>query len=261
VGDIAELTGRDDWKVGVVLGSGLGDVAESLVDEGSIDFSEIGDIPQAAVEGHRGRLHYGEVDGVPTLVFAGRVHLYEGHDAREVTSLVRSAIEAGADTMILTNAAGGVEPAFEVGSPVLIRDHLNLTGHNQLRGPHDSRGPRFLDMTNAYDEGLRDLAKKIDPSLREGVYAGLAGPTYETPAEIAMLRSLGAGMVGMSTVLETIEARYLGARVLGISLITNQAAGLKPEPLSHDEVAEAGRAESQRLGRLLRGVISGLKAE
>jgi purine-nucleoside phosphorylase len=257
--ELADLTGRSDWKVAVVLGSGLGDVAGSLVDGGSVAFANIGALPETAVEGHPGRLHFGEVGGVPTLVFAGRVHLYEGHDARAVTSLVRAAIEAGAGTIVLTNAAGGINPAFEVGSPVLIRDHINLTGHNPLRGPHDKRGPRFLDMSNAYDADLRALACKIDPSLKEGIYAGLAGPTYETPAEIAMLRTLGADMVGMSTVLETIEARYLDARVLGLSLITNQAAGLKDEPLSHDEIAEAGRATSTRLGDLLQGVISRLK--
>jgi purine-nucleoside phosphorylase len=250
-----EITGRPSWKVAVVLGSGLGEVAESLVSEGSADFSDISALPQTAVEGHPGRLHYGDVGGVPTLVFAGRIHLYEGHEASDVTVLVRSAVEAGCDRVVLTNAAGGIKGELEVGAPVLIRDHLNLTGHNPLRGPHDNRGPRFLDMIDAYDKELRRIAKEIDPSLREGVYAGLAGPTYETPAEIAMLEKLGADMVGMSTVLETIEARYLGAKVLGISLITNQAAGLKDEPLSHDEVAEAGRAAGPRLGRLLRELI------
>jgi purine-nucleoside phosphorylase len=255
VGSIDEITGRPEWKVAVVLGSGLGAVASSLVSEGSVPFSEIGGLPQTAVEGHPGRLHYGEVEGVSTLVFAGRVHLYEGHGASEVTSLVRMAIEAGVQTLILTNAAGGINPDLEVGSPVLIQDHINLTGQNPLRGPHDKRGPRFLDMSDAYDPELRALTRGIDPSLREGVYAGLAGPTYETPSEIAMLRSFGADMVGMSTVLETIEARYLGARVLGISLITNQAAGLKDEPLSHDEVAETGRAAAEQLGNLLRQVI------
>jgi purine-nucleoside phosphorylase len=254
--NISEITGRSEWELAVVLGSGLGEVASSLASDGSVPFSEIGGLPQTEVEGHPGTMHFGDVEGIPTLVFAGRVHLYEGHDATEVTSLVRSAIEAGVGTVVLTNAAGGINPDLEVGSPVLIKDHINLTGHNPLRGPHDNRGPRFLDMSEAYDAELRALAREIDPSLREGVYVGLAGPTYETPSEIAMLRSFGADMVGMSTVLETIEARYLGARVLGISLITNQAAGLKPEPLSHDEVAATGRAAAERLGALLRKVIS-----
>jgi purine-nucleoside phosphorylase len=258
MGSIADTTGRRDWQVAVVLGSGLGDVAAELVGDGSVGFSEISGLPPTAVEDHPGKLHYGDVDGVPTLVFAGRVHLYEGHDASEVTSLVRSAVDAGAGTIVLTNAAGGIDPGLEVGAPVLIKDHINLTGHNPLRGPHDKRGPRFLDMSDAYDAELRAIAKKVDPSLKEGVYAGLAGPTYETPSEIAMLQSFGADMVGMSTVLETIEARYLGARVLGISLITNQAAGLKAEPLSHDEVAETGRAAASRLDRLLRDVITSL---
>jgi purine-nucleoside phosphorylase len=255
---IPELTRRADWPVAVVVGSGLGKVASSLLGEQSVAFSEISGLPQTAVEGHPGRLHYGDVEGVPTLMFAGRVHLYEGHPASDVTSLVRSAIETGARTIVLTNAAGGIAADLDVGAPVLIKDHINLTGHNPLRGPHDKRGPRFLDMSDAYDRELRDLARRIDPSLREGVYAGLAGPTYETPAEISMLRSFGADMVGMSTVLETIEARYLGARVLGISLITNQAAGLKEEPLSHDEVAEAGRTAATRVTGLLRDVISSL---
>ena len=256
--EIPDLTGRNDWKVAVVLGSGLGDVAASLVSDGVLDFNEIGAIPKTAVEGHPGRLRYGDIGGTPALVFAGRVHLYEGHDARDVTSVVRASVEAGVDTVILTNAAGGINPDMTVGSPVLIKDHLNLTGQNPLRGPHDKRGPRFLDMSEPYDPALRRLAHDVDPSLREGVYAGLAGPTYETPAEITMLRSFGADMVGMSTVLETIEARYLGARVLGISMITNQAAGLKGAPLSHDEVARAGRAAAQRLGGLLNDVMSRL---
>ena len=252
------LGGRTDWQVAVILGSGLGEVAASLTGDESIPYSEIGGMPAPAVEGHPGRLHYGDVAGVPSLVFAGRVHLYEGHDAASVVAPVRLAVESGCQTIVLTNAAGGINPDLEVGAPVLISDHINLTGHNPLRGPHDKRGPRFLDMTGAYDAELRALARRVDPTLAEGVYAGLAGPTYETPAEIKMLQSFGADMVGLSTVLETIEARYLGARVLGISLITNQAAGLKPEPLSHEEVAETGRRASAHVENLLRAVIGEL---
>lgn len=254
---IAAATGRSDHRVAVVLGSGLSDVARALVDSEPIPFSQLG-LPDSTIAGHEGSLHHGEVAGVPTLVFAGRVHLYEGHDARTVTRGVEAAIEAGCSTIILTNAVGVLDLTLEVGAPVLIADHLNLTGHNPLAGPHDGRGPRFLDLTQVYDASLRALARGVDASLRETVFAQLLGPTYETPAEVEMLRRLGAGTVGMSTALEAIMARYLGARVLGISVVTNYAAGVSGEPLSHDEVAAAGRAAAQRLEAILRGVIAAL---
>ncbi|HYY44423.1 MAG TPA: purine-nucleoside phosphorylase, partial [Actinomycetota bacterium] len=172
---------------------------------------------------------------------------------------VKAAVEAGCRTVILTNAAGGIREDLELGAPCLISDHLNLTGANPLTGPNDDRlGPRFLDLTEAYDAGLRQLARAAAPGIQEGVYAGLAGPVYETPAEIRMLRTMGADLVGMSTVLETIVARYLGAAVLGISVVTNKAADLSPAPLSHDEVAEAGRTAARRMEDLLRGVVSSL---
>jgi purine-nucleoside phosphorylase len=255
---VADLTGRNDWRVAVVLGSGISEVAHSLVHEGSAPFSDVDGLPEPTVEGHEGRLHWGTVGDMPTLVFAGRAHLYEGHDARTVVSSIEAARAAGCDIFMLTNAAGGINPHIEIGAPCLISDHLNLTGHNPQRGPHDERGPRFLDLTEVYDARLREVAKQIDPTLQEGVYAGLAGPTYETPAEIRMLAGLGADLVGMSTVLEAIQARYLGGRVLGISVVTNVAAGLADKPLHHEEVAAAGRAASDRLALLLQRVIAQL---
>ena len=255
---IADLSGRNDWRVAVVLGSGIGEVAHSLVQEGSAPFSDVDGLPEPTVEGHEGRLHWGLIGHVPTLVFAGRAHLYEGHDARTVVSSIEAAHDAGCDTFVLTNAAGGINPDIEIGAPCLISDHLNLTGHNPQRGAHDGRGPRFLDLSEVYDNHLRDLAKQVDPMLKERVYAGLAGPTYETPAEIRMLAGLGADLVGMSTVLEAIQARYLGGRVLGISIVTNVAAGLADKPLHHEDVAAAGRAASDRLAQLLQSVIAQL---
>jgi purine-nucleoside phosphorylase len=259
VSAIARATGRGEYRIAVALGSGLGDLAQSLVGGDPVAYSEIEGMPASAVEGHEGSLYHGDVEGVPALVFAGRVHLYEGHDPRTVTHWVRAAVEAGCKTVVITNAAGGINLELDVGAPCLISDHLNLTGTNPLVGPNDDRiGPRFLDQTEDYSRALRALARAIDPDLKEGVYAGLLGPTYETPAEVRMLAALGADLVGMSTVLETIQARYLGAEVLGISVVTNRAAGLSPGPLSHDEVAKAGRRAAARLEKVLRGVIAQL---
>jgi purine-nucleoside phosphorylase len=213
---------------------------------------------EATVEGHEGALYAGDVAGVPALVFAGRVHLYEGRSPTEIVRPVELAVEAGCETIVLTNAAGAIEPELEVGVPCLVSDHINLTGQSPLVGPHDGRGPRFPDMTTVYDRELRALARGVDPGLREGVYAGLVGPTYETPAEVRMLAALGADLVGMSTVLEAIMARYLGARVLGISVVTNLAAGLSDRPLSHDEVAASSRRAAARLEEVLRGVVARL---
>jgi purine-nucleoside phosphorylase len=255
---IGRATGREEYRVAVALGSGLSDVAASLLDGAPIPYSAIEGMPISGVEGHEGALYHGEIEGNPALVFAGRVHLYEGHDAAVVTHWVRAAVEAGCDTIVLTNAAGGLRLDQEVGAPCLISDHINLTGTNPLLGPNDdSVGPRFLDQSEVYDPGLRAKAKAIDPDLGDGVYAGLLGPTYETPAEVRMLATVGADLVGMSTVLEAIQARYLGARVLAISVVTNRAAGLGP-PLSHDEVAEAGRKAAGRLENILRQVIASL---
>jgi purine-nucleoside phosphorylase len=186
------------------------------------------------------------------LVFVGRIHAYEGHELRHVVHPVRTACAAGARTIVLTNAAGGLREDFTVGQPVLISDHLNLTGRSPLVGA------RFVDMVDAYSPRLRAVAREIDPELADGVYAGLNGPQYETPAEIRMLRTLGADLVGMSTVHETIAARAAGAQVLGVSLVTNLAAGMTGQPLSHDEVLEAGRQSATLMGSLLAGVISRL---
>jgi purine-nucleoside phosphorylase len=258
VSAIGRATGREAYRVAVALGSGLSDVAGALVEGDPIPYTAIEGMPVSAVEGHEGSLYHGDIDGVPSLVFAGRVHLYEGHDAHVVTHWVRAAVEAGCDTIVLTNAAGGLRLELEVGAPCLISDHINLTGANPLLGPNDdSVGPRFLDQSEVYDAELRVRAKEIDGDLAEGVYAGLLGPTYETPAEVRMLATVGADLVGMSTVLEAIQARYLGARVLGISVVTNRAAGLGP-PLSHEEVGAAGRKAAERLERILRGVIRSL---
>lgn len=254
---IQEVTGGN-LKVAVVLGSGLSDLARSLAPEGPVPFESLEGLNSVTVEGHEGSLYWGDIESVATLVFAGRIHLYEGFGAGEVVAPIELAVAAGCEIIILTNASGAIDPSLHIGAPCLIADHLNLTGDNPQRGRHDLRGPRFLDLSDVYDADLRRIAREVDPSLQEGVYAGLAGPTYETPAEIRMLSSLGADMVGMSTVLEAIQARYLRARVLGISVVTNAAAGLAAKPLHHDEVAAAGRAAAGRLEKLLRGVLGRL---
>lgn len=256
-GVIEKATGRSDWRAAVVLGSGLSEVAAGLIDGQPIPFTDIEGMPGSGVAGHAGALYAGDVDGTPTLIFAGRVHLYEGRSLEEVTYPIRAAIGAGCDTIVLTNAAGGINEDYSLGEPVLIADHLNLTGRTPLFGPNDdSVGPRFLDLSEVYDQQLRGVARSIDPDLKEGVYAGLLGPTYETPAEVRMLRTLGADMVGMSTVNEAIAARYLGAKVLGISVVSNLAAGLSPTPLAHEEVAIAGLSAGNRLRKLLAFFLS-----
>ena len=185
-------------------------------------------------------------------MFVGRIHGYEGYEPHQVVHPVRSACAAGVGTVLLTNAAGSLREDFAVGQPVLLSDHLNLTGRSPLVGAH------FVDMVDAYSPRLRAIAREIDPALPDGVYAALGGPQYETPAEIRMLRTLGADLIGMSTVHETIAARAAGAQVLGVSLVTNLAAGMTGQPLSHDEVLEAGRQSATRMGSLLAGVVSRL---
>ncbi len=212
-------------------------------------------MPVSTVVGHEGSLYSGELGGVPTLLFSGRVHLYEGHDARAVTHWVRLAVDAGCDTILLTNAAGGIRADLTVGTPYLISDQLNLTGTSPLVGSHDGRGPRFPSMVDVYDPDLRSLARAVDPTLEEGVYAGLLGPAYETPAEVRMLAALGADFVGMSTVLEAIVARYLGAKVLGLSLVTNLAAGLSGGEPNHEEVTRVGAEAAGRIEGLLKELI------
>ncbi len=235
-----------------MLGSGLAPVARALTGAEPVPYSDIEGWPRTRVPGHEGALYAGEIDGVPALVLAGRVHLYEGHPSSAVTHAVDEVVAAGCRTVVLTNAAGAIDETLEVGAPVLISDHLNLTGSNPLIG-----GPTFVDMSEVYDAEMRALARRVDPSLREGVYAGLVGPSYETPAEIRMLATLGADLVGMSTVHEAIAAHALGARVLGISVVTNKAAGLGGR-LDHAEVQRAGAGAAARMEALLRGVVAHL---
>lgn len=250
-------------RIGVVLGSGLGGFASALTERAAVPYAEIPGFPRSTVEGHSGRLLLAEHQGVPLVVMQGRVHLYEGYAAQAVVFPVRVLVRLGAQTLIVTNAAGSVNPAYDEREVMLLSDHLNLTGTNALYGPNEaSFGPRFPDMSEAYDRGLREKAKGVAARLglkvQEGVYAGLLGPSYETPAEIRMLGRLGADAVGMSTVNEVIAARHLGAKVLGVSAISNKGAGLSKGPLSHEEVKAAGDAMQSSLTGLLLGTIEAI---
>jgi purine-nucleoside phosphorylase len=218
---------------------------------------ELAGFPRPSVEGHPGLVRSVEVDGARVLVALGRAHLYEGNGAGAVVHGVRTAVLAGCRTVVLTNAAGGVDPSFAAGQAVLVADHLNLTGQNPLAGPPPppGDGPRFVDLTDLYAPGLRALARQVDPGLPEAVYAAFLGPSFETPAEIRMARTLGAGLVGMSTALEAIAVRQLGGEVLGVSLVTNPAAGVVAAPIEHGDVLAVGEAASDRLGALLAGVV------
>ncbi len=244
-------------RVAVVLGSGLSEVARALIPEDPTPYSQLEGLAVPTAGSHEGALYAGRVEGVSTLVFAGRLHLYEGHGVAAVVRPIGLAKEAGCEVVVLTNASGGIDPDLQPGSIAVISDHLNLTGTNPLVG-HEDAAPRFLDLSDVYDADLRAVARSADPTLREAVYAGLLGPVYETPAEIRMLRAMGADLVGMSTVLEAIEARRLGLRVVGLSLVTNAAAGLSPSKLDHGEVSAAGRAAARRFETLLRKVIAAL---
>jgi purine-nucleoside phosphorylase len=243
----------------VVLGSGWMAAADAIGQAArEIPVSGLGGFPEPSVPGHQGSVRLvGTADGKRVLVFLGRVHLYEGHEPAVVVHGVRTAIAAGARTVVLTNAAGGISPAYQVGQPVLISDHLNLTGRSPLAGPNPPDGypGRFADLTTLYSPRLRGLARELDPALAEGVYAAVPGPHYETPAEIRMMHAMGADLVGMSTALEAIAARHLGAEVLAISLVTNPAAGLADSPLDHAEVVAAARASAARIGGLLAGLL------
>jgi len=258
---IAERTGLTGHDVAVVLGSGWAPAADVLGPARTeVAFADLGGFPDATVPGHAGVARSIDVEGRAVLAFLGRVHLYEGHDVSVVVHAVRTAVLAGCSTVVLTNAAGGLGAGMKPGQPVLISDHINLTGRSPLSGPNPpERYPaRFVDLTDLYAARLRALARSIDPSLSEGVYAAFPGPHYETPAEIAMVRAIGGHLVGMSTVLEAIAARHLGAEVLGLSLVTNLAAGISGEPLDHAEVVATGRAAAERMGGLLRQVIAAL---
>ncbi|MFL5319601.1 MAG: purine-nucleoside phosphorylase [Myxococcaceae bacterium] len=230
-------------KIGIILGSGLGDFADRLTDKIAIPYKELPNFPSSSVPGHAGRLVVGSVGGVQIVAMQGRVHYYEGYTASQVAFPARVLCSLGIQTLVVTNAAGGIHPDFRPGDLMTITDHLNLSGWNALTGHNDDRlGPRFPDMSRAYNpkliELLEETAKRQKLKMQKGVYAILSGPSYETPAEIRMLRILGADAVGMSTVPEVIAAAHMGVRVAGISCITNLAAGIGHQPLSHEEVAE-----------------------
>jgi purine-nucleoside phosphorylase len=253
---IAERTGVDRHDVAIVLGSGwapavaaLGPAAKTTK---TLPMADVPGFTPPAATGHTGELVSLSIGARRVLVLVGRIHAYEGHDLSHVVHPVRTAVAAGACVVALTNAAGGLRDDFTIGQPVLISDHLNLTGRSPLVGA------QFVDLVDAYAPRLRALAREVDATLTEGVYAGLPGPQYETPAEIHMLRTLGADLVGMSTVHETIAARAAGAEVLGVSLVTNLAAGITGEPLSHVEVLAAGAESATRMGSLLADVIARL---
>lgn len=244
---------------GVILGSGLGDFADTLLEHPksiSISFGEIPHFPSTTIQGHKGRLVYSFIDGTPVLILQGRIHCYEGHSASRSAFPVRILAALGVTKLCITCATGGIRDEFNVGDLMLITDHINFTGRNPLYGPNDLRfGPRFLDLTEAYSKQLRTIAKEVARSihitLHEGVYVGVLGPTYETPAEIRMYRTMGGDAVGMSTVPETIVARHNGLQVIGIASITNKASGLSEHHLSHEEVQEVAHQSGGRFGALL----------
>ena len=247
-------------SIAVVLGSGLGDFAAALADPVSMPYGQLPNWPPVRVAAHEGRLVVGTVQRRTVAALAGRSHAYEGHDPGTVTFAVRVLGRLGVKTLILTNAAGGINTAFARGTLMVIDDHINLTGLNPLVGLNDDRfGPRFPDMTEVYASRLRAVADQagaaLDMQLPHGVYAALTGPSYETPAEIRYLRVIGADAVGMSTVPEAIAARHMGLEVLGISCITNMAAGVQPGTLSHDDVLETTRRVRSRFMELLEGII------
>ena len=247
--------------VAVVLGSGLGSLAERLENQAVVPYSSIPHFPVPTVAGHHGNLVAGSIDGVRVLYLQGRFHYYEGHDLPVVTFPARVLSRLGVDVLILTAATGGLNPDYRPGDVVALTDHLNLIGANPLRGPNDDRiGPRFPDMTTVYSRRLRSLASteagRLGLKLHEGVYACLPGPSYETPAEIRMLRTLGADVVGMSTVPEAIVARHAGMEVLAFALVTNAAAGVAGGPITHEDVLAAGREAVPRLGALIEAVAA-----
>jgi len=247
-------------KIGLVLGSGLGAFADSLTDGAQMPYADIPSFPQSTAIGHAGRLVIGNAGSIPVAAMQGRVHLYEGYSSQQVTFPIRVFARMGVRAVILTNAAGGINVSYSQGALVLIRDHINLQGSNPLVGANDDRfGVRFPDMTQAYSRAYRAIAceeaARLDIILQEGVYAALLGPSYETPAEIEYLRRIGADLVGMSTVAEVIAARHMGLNVLAISCVTNMAAGILDQPLSHAEVLETGERVKTTFEALLRAVL------
>ena len=250
-------------RIALVLGSGLGSFADDFEETVAIPYEEIPGFVRSTAQGHAGRLVIGKIEGVPVLAMQGRVHYYEGYSLEEVTFPVRTFGLLGVKTLVLTNAAGGINVQLSQGALMVISDHVNLMGVNPLRGPNDERfGPRFPDMSAVYSPELQELvvdeAKAIGVEVRRGIYGGLSGPSYETPAEIHLLRTLGADAVGMSTVPEAIVARHMGLEVLGISCITNMAAGISDEPINHEEVMATGDRVRETFAELLRRVISAI---
>ena len=247
-------------RIALVLGSGLGGFADSLSDATRVPYADIPAFPRSTAIGHAGRMVIGKASGVPVAAMQGRVHLYEGYSAQEIAFPVRVFARIGIRALILTNAAGGINLGYSQGALVLIRDHINLQGQNPLVGANDDRfGVRFPDMTQGYSRDYRAIAReeahKLGMTLHEGVYAGLLGPSYETPAEIEYLRRIGADLVGMSTVAEVIAARHMGIKVLAISCVTNMAAGIIDQPLLHTEVMETGERVKSTFEALLRAVL------
>jgi purine-nucleoside phosphorylase len=252
-------------KIALVLGSGLGGFADELTEATGIPYAKIPGFPQSTAIGHAGRVVIGEVAGVPVIAMQGRVHSYEGYSAKEATFPMRVFGRLGIKAAILTNAAGGINTGYTQGALVAIRDHINLQGTNPLIGQNDERfGPRFPDMSKAYSATYRSIvaaeARRLKMEIQEGVYAALSGPSYETPAEIRYLRTIGADLVGMSTVPEVIVARHMGIEVLGISCVTNMAAGILDQPIHHAEVMETGARVRTQFVALLRAVIPRIAA-
>ncbi len=252
--------------IGVVLGSGLGAFADELSDRTVIPYAEIHGWPVSTAAGHAGNLVVGKLDELPVAVMAGRAHLYEGYSPAEVVFPVRVLHAFGVRSLVFTNAAGGINSSLEPGCMVLISDHINLQGSNPLAGPNDDLlGPRFPDMSEAYSRQYREVAKRVAQEqcifMPEGVYAGMLGPSYETPAEIRFLRTIGADVVGMSTVAEVIAANHMGMKVLAVSCVTNMAAEIGERKIHHEEVLEAGESARQSLVKFLRTVVPRLEPD
>ncbi|MCH9840026.1 MAG: purine-nucleoside phosphorylase [Actinomycetia bacterium] len=248
---IASLSKVPKHDIAIVLGSGWVPAAEKIGSQlAEFSVSEVPHFSEPAVAGHAGKIRSVDINGKKVLIFLGRTHFYEGRGVDAVTHTVRTAAAAGCKTMMLTNGCGGLNPEWSPGTPVLIKDQINFTGNSPLHGAH------FVDLTNLYSTRLRALCHEVEPTLPEGVYVQFPGPMYETPAEITMVRNMGGTLVGMSTALEAIVARSLGMEILGISLVTNLAAGMSGEPLNHEEVLQAGNGAAARMGDLLAKIIS-----
>lgn len=247
-------------KIGIILGSGLGDFADKIEDKIELAYKDIPNFPISTVSGHDGKLIFGKVNDKDIVAMKGRIHFYEGYDMKDVVFPINVLAEIGIEKLIVTNAAGGINTDFQAGDLMLITDHINITGRNPLIGPNDeAKGPRFLDMTNCYDKDLisfaEDAASKLNMKLQKGVYIYFTGPNYETAAEIRMARAIGADAAGMSTVPEVIVARHRGIKVLGISTITNMGTGVLDKPLDHAEVVQVGKEVAGKFSNLLTNII------